>query len=85
MLAASKEEDLKIRSKVLRRALEQLPSDEDIWKELVGLEDQDEAKILLAKAVSCIPNSVTLWLAFAKLEEYEKARSVLNKALNANP
>lgn len=85
MLAASNEDDLKVRSKVLRRALEHLPCDEDIWKELVALEDQDEAKVLLTKAVTCIPTSVSLWLALAKLEEYEKARSVLNKALNANP
>jgi pre-mRNA-processing factor 6 len=39
MLAAQKEDDPKVKSKVLRRALEHLPTDEDIWKELVGLED----------------------------------------------
>ena len=39
MLAAQKEDNPKVKSKVLRRALEHLPTDEDIWKELVGLED----------------------------------------------
>jgi len=85
MLAAQKEEDSKVRSKVLRRALEHISADEDIWKELVALEEQDEAKLLLRKAVTCVPTSIALWLGLAKLEEYENARSVLNKALNANP
>jgi len=47
-----------------------LPTEVEIWKELVKLETEDEAKVLLNKAVACIPNSVDLWLALAKLESY---------------
>ena len=39
-----------IKSKVLRRALEYLPTEVEIWKELVQLDNEDEAKILLQKA-----------------------------------
>lgn len=49
--AAVSENDLKLRAKIYRRALEQLPREVDLWKECVKLEQPDEAKQLLAKAV----------------------------------
>jgi pre-mRNA-processing factor 6 len=68
MLAAQKEEDPKIKSKIYRRSLEHLPTEVDLWKMLVELEEPEEAKILLTKAVVCVPKAVNLWLALAKLE-----------------
>lgn len=51
MLAARKELDPKIKSKILKRALEQLPNEVEIWKECIELEEPEEAKVLLQKAV----------------------------------
>ena len=83
--AAISENDLKLRAKIYRRALEQLPREVDLWKECVKLEQPDEAKQLLAKAVQCVPHTVDLWLALAKLETYKNAQGVLQKAREANP
>ena len=49
--AAEKETDLKLRAKIYRRALEQLPRELDLWKACVQLEEPEEAKQLLARAV----------------------------------
>lgn len=81
-MGAQTEKDLQLRSKVLRRALEHIPTEVEIWKELIQLENEDEAKILLKNAVACIPSSIDLWLALAKLESYQEARKVLNNASN---
>lgn len=51
-----------------------------LWKLAVELEDEDDARIMLALAVECCPTSAELWLALARLETYEQARVVLNKA-----
>ena len=67
------------------KALEQLPSDIDLWKEAVQLASPDEAKSLLYKATENVPHSNELWLALAKLETYENARVVLNKAREKLP
>ena len=64
--AALKENDLKLRAKIYRKALEQLPREVELWKACVQLEQSDEAKQLLAKAVQCVPHAVDLWLALAK-------------------
>lgn len=65
--------------------MEQLPLEVELWMNLVELEDQQEAIILLKKAVTCVPTAVTLWLAWAKLEDYNGAKEVLNQALSKNP
>lgn len=44
-----------MKSKILRKGLENLPQSLKLWKELIELEDVDEAKKLLYKAVECIP------------------------------
>ena len=83
--AALKEENLQLRARIYRRALEQLPREVDLWKECVQLDKPDEAKQLLAKAVQCVPHSVELWLALAKLENYKNAQGVLQRAREVNP
>ena len=72
-----KEADLKLRAKIYRRSLEQLPREVDLWKACVQLELPEEAKQLLARAVQCVPHAVDLWLALAKLETYKHAQGVL--------
>lgn len=47
MLAARKEQDPKLKSKILKRALEHLPYEVEIWKECIELEEPEEAKVLL--------------------------------------
>ena len=69
---------------VLRKALEIIPNSVRLWKELIELENEEDAKILLSRAVECV-NNVDLWLALAKLETYDNAKKVLNKAREANP
>lgn len=83
--AARKENDLKIKSQIFQRALEQIPNDVELWKEAIQLESPEEAKALLYKAVKCIPQSTELWLALAKLEDYENAKTVLGNALQSLP
>lgn len=43
-MASQCEDDGKVKAKILRRALEQIPTEVDLWKELVGLEEPEEAK-----------------------------------------
>jgi len=43
-MASRCEEDVKLKAKILRRALEQIPTEVDLWKQLVGLEEPEEAK-----------------------------------------
>jgi len=81
LAAANKETDSLIKSKILRRSLEFIPSSPILWKEAVKLEGPDEARELLRKAVECVPFSVDMWIALAKLESYDEARVVLNKAV----
>ncbi len=50
-----------------------------LWKELIELEGESEAKILLHRAVECVPHCLEMWVALAKLENYSNARVVLNK------
>lgn len=80
LAAANKETDKTMKCKILKRALEFVPNSVDLWKELIELSSENEAKILLHKAVECIPTNLQLWLALAKLESYENAKAVLNKA-----
>lgn len=81
MAAADKESERAQKKKVLKRALEHIPNQSKLWKELIELEeDEMEAKALLYKAVECVPKNLDMWLALAKLESYEKAKSVLNSA-----
>ncbi|KAL7639680.1 UNVERIFIED_CONTAM: hypothetical protein RMT77_010183 [Armadillidium vulgare] len=82
---ADLETELKAKKRVYRKALEQIPNSELLWKLAVELEEEEDAKILLSRAVECCPTSVDLWLALARLETYENSRKVLNKARENNP
>jgi pre-mRNA-processing factor 6 len=85
-LAAGNAEHTKTKkSQILRKALENIPTSVEIWKKLIELENEEEAKLLLSKAVECVPDNVEMWLALARLENYEKARGVLNRARRAIP
>jgi len=83
--AADKENENATKKKILKRALEYNSTDLDLWKQLIELGSEDEARELLHTAVKCIPNQLELWLALAKLETYENARVVLNDARKALP
>jgi len=80
LASANKETDRVARCKILKRALEYIPNSDLLWKELIELSTEAEARILLHKAVECIPSKIEFWLALAKLETYEVAKAVLNKA-----
>lgn len=71
----------KRRSEILKKALEYLPNDLDLWKDAISLEGEIGARKLLDKAVECIPHSTELWLALANLNDYENAKNVLNRAI----
>jgi pre-mRNA-processing factor 6 len=47
LMATHKEQDPKIKSKILKRALEHLPAEVDLWKECIELQEPEEAKSLL--------------------------------------
>ena len=70
---------------ILKRSLEHIPNDLDLWKETINLEDEEGAKKLLYRAVECVPHSTEMWLALSKLENYENAKQVLNNAIQTIP
>ncbi|XP_019193980.1 PREDICTED: protein STABILIZED1 [Ipomoea nil] len=78
--AAKLEEDDVNKSRVLRKGLEHIPDSVRLWKAVVELANEEDARLLLQRAVECCPLHVELWLALAKLETYENAKKVLNKA-----
>lgn len=86
MEAVKLESEVKIKKRILKKALEIIPNNPRLWQELIELEkDDDEARELLRTAVECVPANVDMWLALAKLETYQKAREVLNRARNILP
>jgi pre-mRNA-processing factor 6 len=83
--AAQLEQDTLYKSRVLRKALEQNPKSIPLWKAIVDLASEKDARILLSHAVECCPHDIELWLALTKLENYENARKILNRAREAIP
>ncbi|KAJ2548858.1 U4/U6 x U5 tri-snRNP complex subunit Prp1 [Coemansia sp. RSA 1933] len=77
--------DAKAQKRILQRALEFVPTSVVLWKDAVGLEEPEEARVLLSHAVDLVPLSTELWLALARLEPYERAQKVLNRARRAVP
>ena len=51
ILADQESSNKQTKSKILRKGLENIPKSTKLWKELIELEDIEEAKKLLAKAV----------------------------------
>lgn len=82
---ASKESDIELKVKTLKKALEVNSESVKLWKELISLSPESEAKKYLEKAVICAPHSLDLWLALAKLEPYKDARKTLNNARKQLP
>lgn len=58
MKAVELENDVTAKKKVLRRALENIPSSVRLWKSAVELEGPEDARIMLSRAVECCPSSV---------------------------
>ncbi|CAD6271047.1 unnamed protein product [Miscanthus lutarioriparius] len=73
------------KSRVLRKGLEHIPDSVRLWKAVVELANEEDARLLLHRAVECCPLHVELWLALARLETYDQARKVLNKAREKLP
>ena len=71
--------------KALKKALELNPESVRLWKEVVAVSTESEAKKYLEKAVICAPHSLELWLALAKLLPYKEARRILNNARKQLP
>lgn len=84
MKAEDFESDTAAKRRVLRKALETIPTSVRLWKAAVELEGIEDAKILLGRAVECCPLSVELWLALARLEDYENARKVGGAAMSCD-
>ncbi|KAH7851659.1 hypothetical protein Vadar_014983 [Vaccinium darrowii] len=80
MQAAELQEDEVKKSRVLRRGLVHIPDSAMLWKAVVELANEEDARLLLLRAVACCPLHVELWLALARLETYERAKKILNKA-----
>jgi pre-mRNA-processing factor 6 len=85
MACVNGEKDKKKKVKILRKALNSISNDVELWKAAIELEEEEEAKSLLYKAVECVPYDTNIWIALAKLEDYEKARKVLNRASKKIP
>ncbi|PWA61392.1 pre-mRNA splicing factor [Artemisia annua] len=65
MQAASLEHGDVIKSKVLRKGLEHILDSLRLWKAVVELANEEDAKLLLQRAVECCPLHVEFWLALA--------------------
>ena len=63
-----------IKSKVLRKGVENIHGSVRLWKAVVELANEEDAKILLQRAVECCMSHVELWLALAPLEKYDAAK-----------
>ncbi|CUM66378.1 uncharacterized protein PRCAT00004042001 [Priceomyces carsonii] len=78
------ESDVVSRRRILMRALEYIPSSAELWRDLIGLEeDTENIKKLLNKAVELCPKYWDLWQSLINLSGYEDAKSVLNRARRA--
>ena len=58
MKAVDLEEETSAKKRVLRKALENIPSSVRLWKAAVELEEPADARVLLGRAVECCPHSV---------------------------
>ncbi|KAK4528859.1 hypothetical protein GAYE_SCF65G6806 [Galdieria yellowstonensis] len=83
--AAAIESDITQKKRILRKALEIIPTSAKLWSAAIELEPPEGARILLSRAVECVPHATELWIALSRLESYENAKVVLNKAREAIP
>jgi len=85
LTASEKETNNENKIRVLKKGLELNPDSVRLWKEIVSLCDEQQAKVYLRRASQCIPHNLELWLAFAKIESYKNARAILNEARKKMP
>lgn len=72
--------------RVLRKAIQSLPTSEKLWKLAVQYEnDKQEAIKILQKATELLPHSIPLITALVNLQEHTVARQTLNTARRNNP
>ncbi|PWA35532.1 pre-mRNA splicing factor [Artemisia annua] len=76
MQAATLEHDDVIKSKVLRKGLEHIPDSLRLWKAVVELANEEDAKLLLQRAVECCPLHVEFCLALTWLEKHDAAKQI---------
>ncbi|KAK6465185.1 Pre-mRNA splicing factor prp1 [Scheffersomyces coipomensis] len=73
--------DITSRKRVIKKALESLPSNPNLWKRLIELEDNKEDVVkLLEKAVEFCPNNWDFWETWINILSYKEAKVTLNKA-----
>lgn len=76
--------DIVSRRKILMKGLEFIPTNVELWKSLVNLEDsKEDVQKLLTKAVELCPKEWDFWLTLINLSNYDDAKSLLNKARKA--
>ncbi|SMN20323.1 similar to Saccharomyces cerevisiae YBR055C PRP6 Splicing factor, component of the U4/U6-U5 snRNP complex [Maudiozyma saulgeensis] len=72
--------------RIVRKALEEVPTSTELWNLAVGFEQDKNEKInILRKALEFVPESIHLWTTLIKIEEYTEAKISLNKARKAIP
>ncbi|SCU91684.1 LAFA_0F05204g1_1 [Lachancea sp. 'fantastica'] len=72
--------------RVVRKALQNIPTSSELWKLAVQYEsDRKEAIKILQKATELIPNDIELLTALVNLQEHSDARKTLNSARQKNP
>jgi pre-mRNA-processing factor 6 len=72
--------------KYIQQGTEHCPQNEDVWLEASRLQNNDNAKAVLARAVANLPQSVKLWMQAAQLEETnDRKKKVLRRGLEQCP
>ncbi|KAF2495352.1 hypothetical protein BU16DRAFT_572727 [Lophium mytilinum] len=72
------------RKRVLRQAIDSVPSSVELWKSLINeTEDIEEVKLLFHKATQTVPLSEELWISYARVCNPTDAQNVLNQARKA--
>ncbi|KAJ3196950.1 hypothetical protein HK101_006999 [Irineochytrium annulatum] len=71
---------------IIGKGCEECPKSEDVWLEAARLNNNENAKIILANAVRHIPQSVKIWLRAMSLEtDVKSQKRVLRRALEFVP
>jgi len=84
--AVELEQEIFNKKRVIRKALESLPTSSELWKEAINLEENIEDKIKISeKATELVPEDEELWLTLIELQPYAVAKSTLNKARKILP
>ncbi|KAK6204491.1 Pre-mRNA splicing factor prp1 [Scheffersomyces amazonensis] len=75
------EHDIISRRRILMKGLEELPSNVQLWRHLILLEDdKEDVKKMLEKAVELCPTHWEFWENWINISPYEEAKVKLNRA-----